>query len=201
MSTHAVTAAEQPATLLHQIQRDEKGTTAIEFGLIATPFLMMLLGIMSICMYFFTVQETEFAVWQASRDLRTGAFQTGSGTYTPDPLKTPAQQLADKQTALTQAVCNRMRDPVTCPTKMRVMVSVADPDNMVKPNCKSASNNIKTAAEASAGFNAGGASDIVLITGCYSWEFGGNLPYFKLGNLADGSFLVKSTYAFRTEPY
>ena len=41
----------------------------------------------------------------------------------------------------------------------------------------------------------------MLVTVCYPWEFGGKLPFFKIGNLSDGSLLMQASVAFRTEPY
>ena len=41
----------------------------------------------------------------------------------------------------------------------------------------------------------------VLVTGCYQWKFGGSLPFFKIGNMADGSYLIQASATFRTEPF
>ena len=43
-----------------------------------------------------------------------------------------------------------------------------------------------------AGFDAGDASAVVLVTVCYPWSFGGNLPFIGLGNLSDGSLLIQA---------
>jgi hypothetical protein len=71
----------------------------------------------------------------------------------------------------------------------------------VKPSCVDGGGNLISDATAWAGFNAGGASSVVLITGCYRWRFGGQLPFLDIGNMPDGSFLIQATYTFRTEPY
>ncbi len=42
---------------------------------------------------------------------------------------------------------------------------------------------------------------MVLITVCYPWSFGGNLPFIALNNMKDGSLLIQASVAFRTEPY
>jgi Flp pilus assembly pilin Flp len=207
MSTHAIPAAGQPQSdkpgdLLRQLRRDEQGTTAVEFALISVPFVTMLLGIMSVCLYFFTILETENAVWQGSRDLRTGAYQTSSGSYNIATTGDPVQDLNNKKDALRQAICNRTRDAAYCMTRMRVLVQArAGFGTLAEPSCKDVSGNLISMASANSSFDAGGASSVVLITGCYSWELGGQLPFFKIGNMPDGSFLVQSSYAFRTEPY
>ena len=55
--------------------------------------------------------------------------------------------------------------------------------------------------ESAAGFDTGGASSVVLITVCFPWEFGGKLPFIKMGNLTNGALLMQASVAFRTEPY
>ena len=47
----------------------------------------------------------------------------------------------------------------------------------------------------------GGASDIVIVTACYKWDFTSKLPFFKLGNMTDGSMMMQTATAFRSEPY
>jgi hypothetical protein len=169
--------------------------------LISVPFVTLLLGMMSVCLYFFTVLENENAVWQGSRDLRTGAYQTGTGVYafnTGDPV----QDLINKKEALKQSICNRTRSPSECMTKLRVLVQARSEFGGIQaPNCKDGSGNLVSDAAARAGIDAGGASSIVLITGCYTWEFGGKLPFFKIGNMPDGSLLVQSSFPLRVEPY
>ena len=60
---------------------DESGFTAVEFAIVAMPFVMLLFGILSVCLYFFTNFTMENAVWQAARAIRTGQFQQGQGAY------------------------------------------------------------------------------------------------------------------------
>ena len=66
---------------LRRWRRDQSGVTAIEFGIVAMPFMMLLFGIISVCLYFFTKFTMENAVWQAARAIRTGQFQQGQGAY------------------------------------------------------------------------------------------------------------------------
>ena len=56
-------------------------------------------------------------------------------------------------------------------------------------------------ADSAAAFDAGAGSSVVLVTVCYAWEFGGKLPFFKMGNLSDGSLLMQASVAFRSEPF
>jgi Flp pilus assembly protein TadG len=175
--------------------RNEDGATAVEFAIISVPFITLLLGIISVCVYFFQVLEVENAVWQGSRDLRVGNYQQGLGRYaskTGDTLKNEFRN----------AICEKMRDNADCLSNMRVLVqSYAGFGSVTQPSCVDAGGNLVTSAAANAGFSAGGASSVVLVTGCYRWQFGGKLPFFNVGNMPDGSRLVQSSYTFRTEPY
>lgn len=186
----------RPVQLFLRRYRDEEnGATAIEFAIICVPFLTLLMGIISVCLYFFTVLEIENAVWQTSRDLRVGNYQQGSGAY--------ANLTGDaKKDALKQALCNRMRDPSDCFIKMRLLVqSRTAASAITEPNCKDGGGDLISETAAKADFDAGGQSSIVILTGCYKWDFGGKLPFFNIGNMPDGSRLIQGSYAQRTEPY
>ena len=80
------------------------------------------------------------------------------------------------------------------------MQSQSDFSSITQPNCLN-NGALITEAAANASFNAGGASSVVLVTGCYEWQFGGQLPFINLGNMPDGSRLVQASATFRTEPY
>lgn len=58
--------------LLARFRRSQDGATAVEFGFIAMPFLMLLAAILETAMMFWTSQVLEEAVSQTSRRLLTG---------------------------------------------------------------------------------------------------------------------------------
>ena len=92
-----------------RLKRNDDGATAVEFGLIALPFFAMLFGVLSVCQLFFWTFTMENAVWTASRDMRTGTFQTAaSGSpyagLTGDALKT----------AFRQQICNKSVNATDC---------------------------------------------------------------------------------------
>jgi Flp pilus assembly protein TadG len=191
-------AASSPRRLLSDIQRfarDESGTTAVEFGIIALPFTALLIGMMMVCIYYFKVLEVENAVYQAARDLRVGNLQQGLGAYnglSGDALKD----------AFKQSICNRMSNPADCFTNIRVMVQSSSAfSSATEPSCKDGSGNLISNSAANSGFNAGGASSVVVVTGCYQWDFGGPMPFLTGGSLANGAYLIQASSAARTEPY
>jgi Flp pilus assembly protein TadG len=182
-------------SLVRRFRDDEHGTTAVEFGIIALPFTSLLVGMMLVCVYYFKQLEVENAVYQSARDLRVGNLQQGLGAYnglTGDALKD----------AFKQAMCNRFANPGNCFTNMRVMVqSRSDFGSLVEPNCKDGTGNIISNTTANSNWNAGGASAVVVVTGCYSWDFGGPMPFLNVGSMTNGAYLMQSSYAARTEPY
>ena len=174
-------------------RKDDSGVTAIEFAMVATPFVLLLFGIMSVCLYYFANFTIENAVWQAARAIRTGQLQQSQGAYTG------AVTNADRKTAFKKALCDRAPTFLDCQSKAVVIVqSNANFSGISEPSC---SNNGTIVSDSSAGFNTGGAGAVVLVTVCYPWDFGGKLPFFKMGNLNDGSLLMQASVAFRTEPY
>jgi Flp pilus assembly protein TadG len=178
---------------LRRCRQDEAGVTSIEFGVVALPFLMLLFGIMSVCLYFFTNFTLENAVWQAARAIRTGQVQQGQGAYQG------ATTADDRKKAFKKAMCAKAPTFFDCANKAVVIVqSNASFGGIVEPKC--ATNGVLV-NQASAGFDTGGASSVVLVTVCYPWEFGGKLPFIHLGNLKNGELLLQASVAFRTEPY
>lgn len=174
-------------------RRDEDGAAAVEFAIVALPFLMLLAGMVSVSLYYFQMSSIENAAWQAARAIRTGQLQQSTGTYSG--LTTDAQRKAAFKTAF----CNYAPALTNCSAKTVVIVQSSTAfSGISKPNCAS---NGSMISDTSAAFVPGGTSAVVLITVCYGWVLGGNLPYFKLGTLSDGSFLMQASVAFRTEPF
>jgi Flp pilus assembly protein TadG len=178
---------------LRRLRKDEAGLTAVEFAMVSMPFVMLLFGIISVCLYFFTVFTMENAVWQAARAIRTGQFQQGLGTYAG--LKTDE----DRKKAFKQALCAKAPPYIEC-EKAIVMVqsNSGSFSSISQPICANGGTMID---QSKAEFNPGGASSVVLVTVCYPWSFGGKLPFLATSNIDDGSLLIQASVTFRTEPY
>lgn len=59
---------------------DENGATAVEFGLVAAPFIALLVGIIQTFMVLFASQLLETVVTQSSRLIMTGQAQAANTT-------------------------------------------------------------------------------------------------------------------------
>jgi Flp pilus assembly protein TadG len=179
--------------LMRRWRREESGATAVEFGIIAMPFVLLLFGLLSVCLYYFADFSMENATWQAARAVRTGQLQQSTGSYSGTVTN------ADRQQALKQAFCNKAFLFPDCNAKAVVIVqSNSGFGSITQPSCTT---NGVVVNQSAAAFNTGGASSVVLVTICYPWDFGGKLPMLKASNLQNGALLMQASAAFRTEPY
>jgi Flp pilus assembly protein TadG len=164
--------------------RDQGGVTAVEFAMVAVPFLMLLFGIITVGLFFFTTFALENAVERAARLIRTGQVQESGMT---------AAQFKEE-------VCEHAPAYVDCASKMRVNVqNFADFANIVTASCVDNGGNLVPPAGTS--YSPGGSGEVVLVTVCYEWELAGNVPFLSVGSMPNGSALIQASVTFRTEPY
>jgi Flp pilus assembly protein TadG len=169
--------------------RDSKGATAVEFALIATPFLAILAALIQTFLAFFAQSVLENAVRQSSRQILTGQVQTQDSGL--------SQSAA--MAAFQQAVCSNAAHLFTC-TGLMVDVEVAN-------NWSSANTGMPTLTYDSNGnvnnawqFNPGNAGDIVVVRVIYLWPvFFGQIA-FNLANQPNGSREIMASAAFQNEP-
>jgi Flp pilus assembly protein TadG len=187
MSTTPIAGSGGPVrgNLLARWRRDAQGVTAIEFAMVAMPFLMLLFGIIGVGLYFFTTFTLENAVEQAARVLRTGQ----------------AQEAGLDETQFKARVCSFVPGHVDCANKVKVNVlSFPDTANIVPGSLPTCLNNDNTLS-GSTQFDPGAASEVVVVWVCYEWELSSKIPFLDLGNMAGGSRLIQATAVFRTEPF
>lgn len=167
---------------------DASGTTAVEFGIVGVPFLMMCFGIITVGLHFLTTYSLENAVERAGRLIRTGQAQTAG--MTGDQFK--------------QKVCENAASYIDCANNLRVFVQSWTDFASISPKaCLDNSGNLASSSGGSdpIGNSSGGASAVVLITVCYEWELASRLPFLRLGRMKNGSALIQAATTFRSEPY
>ena len=168
---------------------DSKGATAVEFALIATPFLAIIAALFQTFLVFFAQSVLENAVRQSSRQILTGQVQTQDASLS----QTAAMA------AFHQIVCNNANVLFTC-TGLMVDVQVAN-------NWSSANTGMPTLTYGSNGnvtntwqFNPGSAGDVVVVRVMYLWPvFFGKIA-FNMANQANGSREIMASAAFQNEP-
>jgi Flp pilus assembly protein TadG len=157
-------------------RRAEDGTTAIEFGLLAMPFFLLMFVIVELGMILFTQNAIQFGVEESSRILRTA----GRGTMTGEQFR--------------EIICNRAAVVIDCNeslglsvTSARRFADVAHPGIAdIQPGDVSA-------------FTPGTAGDAVVVIATYDWAFI-SLFMRPLANLANpNARRLHGIATFRTE--
>lgn len=171
-------------------KRRARGATAVEFALIATPFLALLFGMFEVLMVFLVQTTLDSAITDASRLIKTGQANAGVGLS--------ASQFK-------QSVCDRMAGMVDCNNRLFVMVQNQPavgslPSPMSNPTLlASPPYTPNTAAES-----------IVVVRGFYMWPLmtPGISNFLKNtdatgpnGDLGSSNRMLVATSVFRNEPF
>jgi TadE-like protein len=176
------------AHIFRQFTSRTEGATAIEFGIVAIPFLMMIFGIISIGVYFLTTYALENSADRVARLIRTGEVVTSK--ITVDGFK--------------QKVCDNAFGIVKCNAVLAVHVQTFTSFGGVAPiNCLDGGGSLKpstgSGGQLISAF-AGAPNQIVLVTLCYESKIAGLIPFLDLGKMNNGSGLLQTSVTFRTEP-
>ncbi|HEY0051799.1 MAG TPA: TadE/TadG family type IV pilus assembly protein [Caulobacteraceae bacterium] len=166
------------------------GATAVEFAMVALPFMTMMFAIIELGLVFVLSSTLETAVMDAGRQIRTGQLQTGAASgRTVDAFKT--------------TVCSRMSVFATdCTNRLTLDVRVIP--QFTNPNPPSpfvTSGSTTTFNPSAMTFVPGNARDIVLVRAWYKHPLFTPLMNDGLSRLKDGSAYLSSTTTFRNEPY
>lgn len=183
MKAHLATGARGLASrALRRFVRRQDGSAAVEFGLVAAPFLALTFAIMETAIVFFSGQALETAVADSARLIMTGQAQTQGFN----------------QAAFKNAVCAKIFGLFDC--QNGVYVDVQTYTNF-------ASVNMTNPLDANGNFvnnfsyNPGGPGNIVVVRLFYQWPVYVSLLGFTMQNMAGNKRLLVATAAFRNEPY
>lgn len=162
-------------------KRSEDGSVAVEFGLLAIPFFVLVFAVIETCMIYFATSNLDSAVASVGRLIRVGTVQASGMT---------AAQFKEE-------VCNRLHVISDCSSTLRVDVrNFSNFGGITFPSPVDEDGNIVDDTV----FQPGGAGDIVVVRVYYSW---GVLSPSLIGlsNLEGGGRLVAASVAFRNEPF
>jgi Flp pilus assembly protein TadG len=167
----------------HGLLRGEDGSVAVEFALVAAPFLALLFAIMETALVFFAGQTLETAAADSARLILTGQAQT--------------QGL--NQASFKTAVCTKVYGLFDCANGMNVDVkkytsfSAADLSKPLDANGNLVNNFT---------YQPGGPCEIVVVRLIYQFPVYVSLLGFSLAdNKTSGTRLLMATSVFRNEPY
>ncbi len=166
---------------LKKLARREDGSTAIEFALLAVPFMVTAVGLIELALFFTSASLMEWAVQDAGRLIRTGQLQQTAG----DPL----EEFLD-------AVCDRAGYTMDC-DNIQYQVQKLDEFSDNDPAMDEDGNMVPPAQFDVAQITAG---CIGLVRVSYPFPFMTPLFGEAWGNYGT-SRLIMSTIVFRTEPY
>jgi Flp pilus assembly protein TadG len=189
MAEMKITVRKRRRNLSGAFIRDSKGATAVEFALIATPFLAIIAALIQTFLVFFAQSVLENAVRKSSRQILTGQVQTQAASLSQ----------AAATAAFHQIVCDNAAVLFKC-NGLMVDVRVAN-------NWSSANTGLPTLTYDSNGnvtntwqFNPGNAGDVVVVRVMYLWPvFFGQIA-FNMANQANGSREIMASAAFQNEP-
>jgi Flp pilus assembly protein TadG len=163
--------------------RRREGAAAVEFAIVAAPFLALVLAIIQVGLIIYASQSLQTAAATAARLILTGQAQNQSMT----------------QAQFDQAVCGDAT-LFTCSGLMvdvRTYSSFSGADTSMPTLTYDAHGNVTNNWQ----YNPGGPGDIVVMRLMYRWPvFLGPLG-LNLSNLGGGYRLLMATSAFKNEPY
>lgn len=168
----------------HKWRRKEDGVAAVEFALIATPFFLILIGILEVAMFFAAGTVLEGGAAAASRLIRTGQLQAE----------------ADPEAAFRSALCDHVSAMIPC-QRLQYEVIMMEEGTFgaaadYEPEFDDDGNLVPSA------FSMGGASDVILVRTVYRYTF---LTPF-LGGIITGNAnrnwsVHMATAVIKAEPY
>jgi Flp pilus assembly protein TadG len=165
-----------------QFRRDQDGATAVEFALLAVPFLALLFAILETALIFFAGQLLDRGVQETARMIRTG--QTQQQGFDADKFRT--------------AVCDAMIVMVSCPSILKIDVRTSKSFDGVDLSSPISDGELD---DDEFDYDDGHGGDIVVVRAFYEWPT--FLRYFgqDWATLANGNHLLTSTATFRNEPF
>jgi Flp pilus assembly protein TadG len=172
-----------PAGVARRFARGQNGTAAIEFALVAVPFMALIFAILETALVFFANQTLESAVSNAGRLIMTGQAQTAA--YSKNDFK--------------NAVCNDLAGGLfDCSNGVYVDVKTYTSFGSINTASPIVNGKLDTSNMT---YTPGGPGDIVVVRLYYQWPIYVSLLGNTLSNLNGGNRLLVATSVFRNEPY
>jgi Flp pilus assembly protein TadG len=168
--------------ILRRFRRNRRGSTVVEFALVAPMFIAMLYAILETALVFFAQQALETMTQDSARTIMTGQSQTAG---------------YDKTNFHDKVACNPMMIFFTC---ANVFVDVQSYPAFANINVSSQIDNSGCFVPPT-NYNPGGPSQIVVVRLFYQWPLVVTGLGYNISNVCGGKRLLAATAAFQTEPY
>jgi Flp pilus assembly protein TadG len=173
-----------PAGVARRLIRQQDGVAAIEFAIVAAPFLALMMAIIETALVFFASQVLETATADAGRYVMTGQAQGQATQFTP--------------ATFADWICNQYGFGLFNRSKLSVDVQTYQAFNGISmSNAVDANGNFNL----NAAYNPGGPGSIVVVRVFYQWPTFTHILGFNMSNMNGGIRLLTATAVFRNEPY
>ena len=174
-----------PARFAHRFARAEEAAAAVEFALVAAPFLALLFAIIETALVFFAGQSLETAATDSGRFIMTGQAQN-TGYASVGAFKTNVLCPVMGTGGLFN--CDSVQVDVQTYNQFSDITSAPPITNGQLDTSKM-------------GYVPGGPGSIVVVRLYYQWPIYLSLLNNNLANLSNGDRLLVATSVFRNEPY
>jgi len=176
-----------PFRRLLTLGRDERAATAVEFAMLITPLITLILASLQLSIIFYAGQELQSATVGGSRALMTGAVQ-----QTTPPLN--ATQYRNQYVCPPVAFlmnCNNIMVDVQSGSSYSAISTT--PITLTYDGSGNVTNNFN--------FSTGNPGDILIVRVMYNWPVVGGQLLPGIGDQPNGNHLLIGTSVFKTEPY
>jgi len=169
--------------LARRFVRRQDGAAAVEFALVAVPFLALTFAILETAFVFFAGQTLEAATADSARLIMTGQAQTAN--YAAADFK--------------NQVCARIYGLFDCANGITVNVQTYSSFSAINTASPITNGQFNTT---NMGYNPGtNPGDITVVQLYYQWPIYVSMLGNNLANLSSGNRLLTATAVFRVEPY
>ena len=171
-----------PARIARRFVRQQDGAAAVEFALVAAPFLALTFAILETAFVFFAGQTLEAAAADSARLIMTGQAQ--SAGFTAGDFK--------------NAVCARIFALFDCANGVFVDVKTYSSFASVNTASPVSNGQLNTGSMT---YSPGDVGNIVVVSLYYQWPIYVSMLGDNLSNLNGNKRLLVATSVFRVEPY
>jgi Flp pilus assembly protein TadG len=171
-----------PVRVLRRFARRQDGAAAVEFSLVALPFLALTFAIIETALVFFAGQTLEAAVADSARLIMTGQAQNAN--YTASDFKTQ--------------VCNRVGGLFDCAGGVYVDVKSYTTFGAISSTQPVTNNQFDSTK---VGYSLAGPGCIQVVSLYYKWPIYVSLLGNSLSNLSGNYRLLAASAVFKNEPY
>ncbi|MGH6675017.1 MAG: TadE/TadG family type IV pilus assembly protein [Xanthobacteraceae bacterium] len=167
---------------MFRFARARGGATAVEFALIAPPFLATLIAILEVTIFLFAQMVMQDAANQAARYFMTGQAQNNNWSATTVVSKVCQSALFN---------CSNM------------FIAVQNYASFAAANTSAPGmySNGQPLAQSGYTYEPGTSGDVMVVQLVYAWPVVLGPLGFNLGNLPNGDIEIMGVSAFRVEPY